>query len=150
MSIWERSVVDVSSAHASWLVILRRLLPALKNSAWLIEWWDRVQEPVLDHLGEDKSLAAEAWANTIAVLTSDDAAQEGDGIGQLVLRLLKVWMQTAQLASQEGSSSVLLKAKLIRGGLLSYGKKRPKVSQASLKMYSISSLPPFAHAYHLQ
>lgn len=127
MSIWERSVADAPAAHASWLAILRRLLPALKTSAWLVEWWDRVQEPVLDRLAEDKTLAAEAWANTIAILTSDDIEQEGDEIGQLVVRILKLWMQNAQLASQEGSSSVMLKAKLIHGGLLSYGKKRPKV-----------------------
>lgn len=143
MSIWERSVVDISSAHASWLAILRRLLPALKKSAWLVDWWDRVQEPVLDRLGEDKSLASEAWANTLAVLTSDVSAEEGEGIGQLVVRLLKIWMQTARLASQEGSSSVLLKAKLIRGSLLNYGKKRPRVSQALIKLYLISSFPFF-------
>lgn len=128
MSIWEKSVAEIPSAHASWLAILRRLLPALKNSDWLVEWWDRIQEPVLDRLEEDKSLASEAWANTLAVLTSDDIEQDGEGIGQLVARLLRIWMQTAQLASQDGSSSVLLKAKLIRGSLLSYGKKRPKVS----------------------
>lgn len=127
MSIWERSVADAPAAHASWLAILRRLLPALKTSAWLVEWWDRVQEPVLDRLAEDKSLAAEAWAITIAILTSDDIEQEGDEMGQLVVRILKLWMQNAQLASQDGSSSVMLKAKLIHGGLLSYGKKRPKV-----------------------
>lgn len=128
MAIWEKSVKDTPNAHASWLAILRKLLPALKNPAWLVEWWDRVQEPVLDHLAQDRSLASEAWANTLAVLTLEDIEQGGEGIGQLVERLLKIWMHNAELASQEGSSSVLLKAKLIRGSLLTYGKKRPKVS----------------------
>lgn len=131
MSIWEKSVEHNPTAQASWLALLRRLLPALKKSAWLVEWWDRVQEPVLDHLAEDATLASEAWANTLAVLTCDDLeqAEDGEGIEQLVIRLLRIWMQNVQLASQEDNSSVLLKAKLIRGGLLSYGKKRPKASQ---------------------
>lgn len=131
MSIWEKSIEDSPTAQASWLALLRRLLPALKNSAWLVEWWDRVQEPVLDRLAEDTSLASEAGANILAVLTCDDLDQaaDGEGIEQLVVRLLRIWMENIQLASQEDNSSVLLKAKLIRGALLSYGKKRPKVSE---------------------
>lgn len=129
LSIWEKSVEGSTSSHASWLAILRRLLPALKNPAYLVEWWNRVQEPVLDHLAEDKTLAAEAWANTIAVLTcdDDDNGSEDQSVGQLAVRLLNIWMQSIQLASQEDNSAVYFKAKLVRGGLLSYGKKRPKV-----------------------
>lgn len=130
VSIWEKSVKDTPSSHAPWLAILRRLLPALRDPVYLKEWWDRVQEPVLDHLADDKSLVSEAWANTIAVLTCDDVENPAlsDGLTQLAIRLLRIWMQNVQLASQEGNSSELLKAKLVHGGLLIYGKKRPKVS----------------------
>lgn len=80
-------------------------------------------------MAEDKSLASEAWANTIAVLTCDDAEDPAlsQGLIQLAIRLLRIWMHNVQLASQADSSADLLKANLIRGGLLSYGKKRPKV-----------------------
>lgn len=120
---------DTPASHAPWLAILRRLLPSLKDPAYLNEWWDRIQEPVLDHLADDKSLASEAWANTIAVLTCDDAEDQklSEGLTLLAIRLSRIWMQNVQLANQEGSSSELLKAKLVRGGLLSYGKKRPQV-----------------------
>lgn len=131
ISIWEKNVQDTSASHAAWLAILRRLIPALRDPIYLTEWWDRVQEPVLDHLADDKSLASEAWANTLAVLTCDDVEQPAltEGLNQLAIRLLRIWMHNVQLASQEGNSSVLLKAKLVRGGLLNYGKKRPKVSE---------------------
>lgn len=128
MAIWERSVKDNVAAHAGWLVILRKLLPALSSAAYLTEWWDRVHEPIIDHLADDKVLASEAWANTLAVLTCEDIEQ--DGLNQLAIRLLSTWMQNVELASREDNSSVLLKAKLIRGGLLTYGKKRPKVSSS--------------------
>lgn len=130
VSIWERNVQDTPSSHAPWLGILRRLLPALRDPTYLTEWWDRVQEPVLDHLADDKSLASEAWANTIAVLTCDDVENPplSAALIQLATRLLRIWMQNVQLANQEGNSSEFLKARLVRGGLLIYGKKRPKVS----------------------
>lgn len=141
VSIWEKSVEESPTTHASWLAILRRLLPALKNPAYLIEWWNRVQEPVLDRLTEDKTLAAEAWANTIAVLTCDDVERGGEGeeLSQLAVRLLNIWMQSVQLASQEDNSAVYFKARLVKGGLLSYGKKRPKVRNISF----------IRHIYHV-
>lgn len=88
-----------------------------------------MQEQVLDRLAEDKTLAAEAWANTIAVLTCDDVEKGGDGedLSQLAIRLLNIWMQSVQRASQEDNSAIYFKSRLVKGGLLSYGKKRPKV-----------------------
>ncbi|CAN8102924.1 unnamed protein product [Discula destructiva] len=139
ISVWEKNVQDNPAVHASWLAILRQLLPALRDPVYLTEWWDRVQEPVLDHLADDKGLASEAWANTIAVLTCDDDEDPvlSDGLTQLAIRLLRIWMQNVQLASQEGSSSELLKAKLVRGGLLSYGKKRVKGLLAALDSFIV-------------
>lgn len=125
VAIWERSVKETPTSHAGWLAVLRRLLPALSSAAYLTEWWDRVHEPIIDHLADDKVLAGEAWANTLAVLTCDHIEQ--GGTNQLAIRLLQTWMQNVELASREDNSAVLLKAKIIRGGLLSYGKKRPKV-----------------------
>lgn len=136
VSIWEKSVEESPGTHAAWLAVLRRLFPALKKPAFLIEWWNRVQEHVLDRLAQDKALAAEVWANTIAVLTCDDVEQGGEGeeLSQLAVRLLNIWMQSVQLASQEDNSAVYLKARLLKGGLLGYGKKRPKVSVAFVKL----------------
>lgn len=127
LSIWDKSICENPAAHASWLAILRQLLPALQNPAYIIDWWDRVQEPVLNHLTDDNTLRSEAWANTLAVLTCDDI-DDGDGSQQLATRLLKIWIQNVQLASQMGSSAALLRAKLVGGGLLNYGRKKPKVS----------------------
>lgn len=133
ISTWEKSVEESPSTHAPWLAILRRLLPALKNPAYLIEWWNRVQEPVLDRLTEDRTLAAEAWANTIAVLTCDDVEKGGEGedLSQLAVRLLNIWMQSVRLASQQDNSAVYFKARLVKSGLLSYGKKRIKVRNST-------------------
>ncbi|KAJ4389969.1 hypothetical protein N0V93_007442 [Gnomoniopsis smithogilvyi] len=138
-ALWEKNIQDTSASHAAWLAILRRLIPALRDPNYLTEWWDRVQEPVLDHLADDKSLASEAWANTLAVLTCDDVEQPAlsEGLNQLAVRLLRVWMHNVQLASQESNSSILLKAKLVRGGLLSYGKKRPKGLLAALDSFIV-------------
>lgn len=136
ISIWEKSVEESPGIHASWLAILKRLLPALKKPEYLIEWWNRVQEQVLDRLAEDKTLAAEVWANTIAVLTCDDV--EGEELSQLAVRLLNIWMQSVRHASQEDNSVVYFKARLVKGSLLSYGKKRPKV-RASFYVAPFSS-----------
>lgn len=86
-------------------------------------------EPVLDHMAQDKNLAKEAWANTLAVLTYDNGveAAEGQGANQIAIKLMKTWMQSFQFSNNDGNSSGALKATLIRSGLLSYGKKRPKV-----------------------
>lgn len=116
-------------SYAPWLAILRRLLPALRDPTYLVQWWDQMTEPVLDHMAQDKNLAKEAWANTLAVLTYDNGVEAADGQGanQIAIKLMKTWMQSFQLSNSDGNSSGSLKATLIRSGLLSYGKKRPKV-----------------------
>ncbi|KAF3767595.1 hypothetical protein M406DRAFT_61444 [Cryphonectria parasitica EP155] len=136
LSIWEKSVKDSPASQAAWLAILRELLPALNNPAFIIDWWDRVQEPVLNHLTEDKVLRSEAWANTLAVLTGDHVA-ENDGSQQLAIRLLNIWMQSTHLPGQGDSSSASLRANLIRGGLLSYGRKRPKGLLVALDAFMV-------------
>lgn len=129
LSIWDKTVKENVGSYAPWLAILRRLLPALRNPTYLVQWWDQMTEPVLDHMAQDKNLAKEAWANTLAVLTYDNGveAAEGQGANQIAIKLMKTWMQSFQLSSNDGNSSGALKATLIRSGLLSYGKKRPKV-----------------------
>lgn len=86
-------------------------------------------DPVLSHLAEDRSIAKEAWANTLAVLAYDGEVQEGqeEGASEIATRLLKIWMEKSQFAGHEEDPTGPLKAKLIHGGLLKYGKKRPKV-----------------------
>lgn len=135
LSIWEKTVEENIISYAPWLAILRRLIPALRNPTYLVQWWDHMTEPVLDHLAQDKSLAKEAWANTLAILTYDGDVQtdQEEGASQIATRLLKMWMQNSQFADHEGNSSGLLKAKVIHGGLLNYGKKRPKVCLKSFK-----------------
>ncbi|ROW05758.1 hypothetical protein VMCG_05282 [Cytospora schulzeri] len=129
LSTWDKTVRENISLYAPWVAILRKFLPILRNPTYLIQWWDHMAEPVLDHLAQDRSLAKEAWANTLAILAHDGDGQIGqeEGASQIATRLLKIWMQNSQFAGQEGSSSGLLKAKLVHGGLLNYGKKRPKV-----------------------
>lgn len=129
MSIWDKSVKENISLYAPWVAVLRKFLPALRNPTYLIQWWDHMAEPVLDHLAQDRSLAKEAWANTLAILAHDGDGQIGqeEGASEIATRLLKTWMQNSHLAGQERGSSGLLKTKLIHGGLLKYGKKRPKV-----------------------
>lgn len=121
--------------YAPWLAILRRLLPVLRNPTYLIQWWDQMTEPILDHMAQDRNLAKEAWANTLAVLTYDDGgdAAEGQGANQIAIKLLKTWMQSSQFSTSDSNSSGNLKATLIRNGLLSYGKKRPKVRICQLQ-----------------
>jgi hypothetical protein len=93
-------------------------------------------EPILDHMAQDKNLAREAWANTLAVLTYDNGvdAAEGQGANQIAIKLLKTWMQSFQFSTSDGNSSGSLKATLIRNGLLSYGKKRPKVRSCQFQL----------------
>lgn len=132
LSIWEKGIRE-KTQYAPYLAILRRLLPALKSPAYHIQWWDALAEPVLDHLGQEKGLAKEAWANVLAILTFDYGDQGGedteDGAHQIAIRLLDRWMQAFQTFEPGVNSADIQKEKMIRGGLLSYGKKRPKVRQ---------------------
>lgn len=146
MSIWDKTVRENISLYAPWVAILRRFLASLRNPAYLIQWWDQMAEPVLDHLAQDRSLAKEAWANTLAAFAHDGDGQVGqeEGASQIATRMLKIWMQNSQFAGEEGSSSGLLKAKLVHGGLLIYGKKRPKVCS---KPQMAAGVKVFANQY---
>lgn len=138
-------------SYAPWLAILRRLLPALRNPTYLVQWWDQMTEPILDHMAQDKNLAKEAWANTLAVLTYDDGvdAAEGQGANQIAIKLLKTWMQSFQFSTSDSNSSGTLKATLIRNGLLSYGKKRPKVRLCQVQLPPSLLVHPFWRpSYH--
>lgn len=129
LSIWEKSIKENTGLYAPWLAVLRRLLPALRDPTYLVQWWDQMTDPVLSHLAEDRSIAKEAWANTLAVLAYDGEVQEGqeEGASEIATRLLKIWMEKSHFAGHEEDPTGPLKAKLIHGGLLKYGKKRPKV-----------------------
>ncbi|EOO03865.1 putative tuberous sclerosis 1 protein [Phaeoacremonium minimum UCRPA7] len=130
MLIYHKSVQDHPARYAPFLAILRQLRPAVKTSERFIQWWDKLVEPVLDHLGHEKGLASEAIASTIDILTADDANQDNvtpdSGSLQLANRLLGKWMHLYQITQPEGKSAQGFKEKLLRETVLQFAKKRPK------------------------
>lgn len=93
-------------------------------------WWDKLVEPVVDHLSQEKGLAHEALANVESLLIYDGDDDEGDTDGvssPIAKRLLEKWMELVQDAQLEGNSGATYKEKLLRETVFLFGKKKPKV-----------------------
>ena len=97
--------------------------------AHILQWWDKLVEPVLDNLGQEKGLAGEALANIESLLIYQDNEQEdlGNAANPLAERLVAKWMELFQIVQLEGNTTAAFKAKMLRQTLLLFGKKKPKV-----------------------
>ena len=108
---------------------MRHLLPIFKNPSILLPWWDKLTDPVLDSVGKYKGVATEAINNLLALtnLDSESTGSTDTGLNPFADRLLRRWMELYQ-AAKIGNETAEFKISMISEGLMSYGKKDPKVS----------------------
>ncbi|KAK4238850.1 Hamartin protein-domain-containing protein [Achaetomium macrosporum] len=129
LAIWEKVVQDHPEKYAPFLAILRRLRPGLGTPARVFKWWDKLLDPVLDHVGEEKGLAREVMDHTIDLLSADEydepAAWSEEGLAPLINRLLTRWTELRE-TQPDLRPSTDLKEQMIKDALMAFGKKDPK------------------------
>ncbi|KAK3379938.1 Hamartin protein-domain-containing protein [Lasiosphaeria ovina] len=135
LSIYEKTVADHPNKYAPFLAVLRVLRPAFATPARTFEWWDRLLDPVLQWVSQEKGLAREVLNHTLEVLSIDESydAETWNVAGSVSFtdRLLKRWVEACESEPQARSPSDL-KEKMTRETLMVFGKKDPKGFMLSL------------------
>ncbi|KAK3294803.1 Hamartin protein-domain-containing protein [Chaetomium fimeti] len=140
LAIWEKAVQDHPEKYVAFLTILRQLRSGLGTPARVFKWWDKLLDPVLDHVGREKGLAREAMDHTLDLLSTDDyddpATWSEEGLAPLVHRLLTRWMEARE--SQSGvRQSNDLKEQMINDALMAFGKRDPKGFMTALNAFVV-------------
>ncbi|KAK0715762.1 Hamartin protein-domain-containing protein [Lasiosphaeris hirsuta] len=140
LSLYEKTVQERPEKYAAFLVILRELRPAFRTAARTFEWWDRLLDPVLEFVEQEKGLAREILNHTLDLLLIDEsdgpAPWNEPGLAPFTDRLLNRYMSVREEAQAHAiSSSVELKERMIKEALLIFGKKDPKGFMASLDSF---------------
>jgi hypothetical protein len=139
-AIWEKAVQDHPEKYVAFLTILRHLRPGLRTPARVFKWWDKLLDPILDHVGQERGLAMEAMEHTLDLLSTDEyddpVAWNEEGLAPLVHRLLTRWMEARE--SQPGHRpSADLKEQMIKDALLAFGKRDPKGFMTALNGFVV-------------
>lgn len=141
LSIWNKTVLDFPDRYASFFAILRELRPAIKPPARIFEWWDRLLDPVIEHVGQEKGLAREVLSNTLDLFSIDDS-EDSAGLTLFTDRLLKRWMDT-RANKPNDATSIDFKERMIKKALMVFGTKDPKVDPIPT---SLSQNCPFTNS----
>lgn len=131
ISIYQKHVADHPDKYAAFLALLRPLRQAIRTSAWAVQWWDRLVEPVLEHMSRERGLAKEALTNIHELLSFQEGDYDGSNSDEpnvFADRLLSRWMQLHEMAQVGGNSATELSETVIRDAITMFGKNDPKVS----------------------
>lgn len=132
LSIYGKEVLGRPEKYTGFLAILRELRPAIKTPARIFEWWDRLLDPVLEHVGQEKGLAKEVLNITLDLLSMLDGSgtpfnDNQVGLTPFTNRLLKRWMD-ARANETIDVTSPDFKERMVQKALMAFGKKDPKVT----------------------
>lgn len=148
LATFSQSVHNKQPIHyAVFLAILRQLRPAIRSTAYLLQWWEKLVEPVFDHLGDERGPSGEVLSDIGEFLVPDDEDDDNDesngggggGAGgsqdtnkesapyALGLRLLQKWMDVYHVVLTGGYNSGWTKDRPMQEVLVLFGKKKPKV-----------------------
>lgn len=129
LGIYQKDVKDSPKRYPVFLAILRHLRPAISTSSRVLQWWEALVVPVLDHLTEEKGLAAETREILLDILAYDtDDGEDGEsGITSAVLagKLLEIWLRK-NANSVEAEPKEKFLEEQIQQILMEFGRKRPK------------------------
>lgn len=133
LSVYQSSIHDHPSRLAPFLSILRAVKPNLRGSGRLLQWWDRLNVPIMVHLGVEKGLAFEARDTLLGILIYDEEeeahVQEAKATSDAVAEnLMSTWLAKSKLALEELNDHAKFVETQIQLILLAFGKRRPKVS----------------------
>lgn len=136
ISVYQKCVVNRPDKYAAFLALLRPLRLAIRTSARLVQWWDRLIEPILEYMSQERGLAKEALANVLDLVSFEEEGSGGsDSQGPNVFadRLLRRWMQVLEMAELGDNPSTEFNERVIREGITRFGKKDPKASATVCK-----------------
>jgi hypothetical protein len=140
LAIWEKAVQDHPEKYVAFLTILRLLRPGLRTPARVFKWWDKLLDPVLDHVGREKGLAREVMDHTLDLLSADEyddpSAWSDEGLVPLVNRLLTRWMELRE-TQPDLRPSTDLKEQMIKDALMAFGKRDPKGFMTALNRFVV-------------
>ncbi|GAB1318958.1 Hamartin protein-domain-containing protein [Madurella fahalii] len=140
LAVWEKIVKDRPDKYAAFLAVLRELRPALRTPSRIFKWWDKLLDPVLEHVGREKGLAREVMDHTLDLLSADEyddpTAWSEEGLAPLVNRLLSRWMEVRE-RQPHFRSSTELKDQMIKEALMAFGKRDPKGFMTALNGFVV-------------
>ncbi|EMR68496.1 putative tuberous sclerosis 1 protein [Eutypa lata UCREL1] len=71
LSIFNRDIIQTPVRYAPFMAIIRRLRPLVVKADKIFQWFDLLL-PVLDHINQEKGLAAECQGTMLDAMTADD------------------------------------------------------------------------------
>lgn len=130
LAVYQKDVVGKPTRLPAFLAILRLVRPGLSGSGRLLQWWDLLSVPVMEQLGEQKALAAEARDTLLNILVYDEDEKNLDDAvatsNTMAENLMSTWLQKAAPEAEFDDEAQFV-GKNLRRILLTFGKKRPKV-----------------------
>ena len=150
--LYNTYVLNDKEKLGPFLRALRLLRPGLGYSEErLAEWWNLVIRPVVDAIGHKRDEVEEAREFLLSILVFDE---EDDKVGQraqlsagFTSRLLDAYLARTKIPYDIDSSTTPEEdefiARELEAVLVAFGRKKPKVSNIQLLMYSHSLLQEF-------
>jgi solute carrier family 25 protein 16 len=95
ISIYQRDVEENPKRYPRFVAILRQLRPAISTSSRVLQWWETLVVPILDHLTEQKGLAAETRGILLDILAYDTDDGDEAALTSAVLseKILEIWLR---------------------------------------------------------
>ncbi|KAK4227834.1 tuberous sclerosis 1 protein [Podospora fimiseda] len=141
ISIWEKTGQNHPERYAPFLAILRELRPVLRSPARVFGWWDRLLDPLLEHVAREKGLAREVLEHTLDVLIVEDSSRPSTewseaGLAPLVRRMVGRWMEVCETPDAALPLNDL-KERMIKQALMAFGKRDPKAFMMVLDSFVV-------------
>ncbi|KAI0398538.1 hypothetical protein F5Y17DRAFT_411000 [Xylariaceae sp. FL0594] len=129
LSIFKQDIAQEPKRYAAFLAILRRLRPLIGQPGKVLQWFELLL-PVINHLNQEKHLAAECQGIVLDILTADDGNDTSSFAGGAALpvaeKMMDLWIKEVEILRNDPDALQEFKEQNMRETLLLYGKKRPK------------------------
>ncbi|KAI1334840.1 Hamartin protein-domain-containing protein [Xylariaceae sp. FL0016] len=136
--IYHKDVAPIPSRYAVFVHLLRRLRPLIGQPARILQWFELLL-PTLDHLNQEKGLAAESQNVVLEILTDDngnDPSSPAEDVAKpLAERILIIWFKEVETIVKIGDPLQDFKERQLKEALVSYGKKHPKDFMTLIDQY---------------
>ncbi|KAL2267657.1 hypothetical protein VTJ83DRAFT_4934 [Remersonia thermophila] len=140
IAVWEKVVQNHPERYAAFLSILKELRPALRMPARTFKWWDRLLDPVLEHVTSERGLAKEAMEHIIDLVAAeevdDPTAWSEDGLVPLISRLIERWVALVE-SPPDTDPSIEMKQAMVKDALLAFGRRDPKDFMTALNAFVV-------------
>ncbi|KAI0022691.1 Hamartin protein-domain-containing protein [Xylariomycetidae sp. FL0641] len=129
IALYNKDIVQIPHRYAAFVAILRRLRPVIGQPLKVLQWFEMLL-PMLNHLTQEKGLAAEGQGMLLDVLTaeddSDSSPSASGGAIQLAERSMVIWFKECEVLQNNGDLLQDSRERQVKEALILYGKKHPK------------------------